>query len=42
MAVLWRHFSCERLEWFWRNRDKQDVTVTLYARGDYNEMKQPK
>ncbi len=28
--------------WFWRNRDKQDVTVTLYARGDYSEMKLPK
>lgn len=25
--------------WFWRNRDKQDVTVTLYVRGDYEELK---
>lgn len=28
--------------WFWRNRDGQDVTVTLYVRGDYSEMKLPK
>lgn len=27
--------------WFWRNRDRQDVTVTLYVRGDYSEMKLP-
>jgi len=27
--------------WFWRNRDKQDVTVTLYVRGDYSKMKLP-
>jgi hypothetical protein len=27
--------------WFWRNRDGQDVTVTLYVRGDYSEMKRP-
>jgi len=27
--------------WFWRNRDKQDVTVTLYVRGSYSEMKRP-
>jgi hypothetical protein len=27
--------------WFWRNRDGQDVTVTLYVRGDYSEMKLP-
>jgi len=27
--------------WFWRNRDKQDVTVTLSVRGDYSEMKLP-
>jgi hypothetical protein len=27
--------------WFWRNRDRQDVTVTLYVRGDYIEMKLP-
>ena len=25
--------------WFWRNRDDQDVTVTLYVRGDYSELK---
>ena len=24
--------------WFWRNRDKADVTVTLQLRGDYNEI----
>jgi hypothetical protein len=27
--------------WFWRNRDGQDVTVTLYVSGDYSEMKLP-
>lgn len=27
--------------WFWRNRDRQDVTLTLYVRGDYSEMKRP-
>jgi hypothetical protein len=27
--------------WFWRNRDRQDVTVTLYVRGDYSEMVRP-
>ena len=27
--------------WFWRNRDGQDVTVTLLVRGDYSEMKLP-
>lgn len=27
--------------WFWRNRDGQDVTVMLYVRGDYSEMKLP-
>lgn len=27
--------------WFWRNRDRQDVSVTLYVRGDYSEMKRP-
>lgn len=27
--------------WFWRNRDKADVTVTLKLRGDYAELKQP-
>jgi hypothetical protein len=27
--------------WFWRNRDRQDVTVTLFVRGDYSEMKLP-
>jgi len=26
--------------WFWRNRDGQDVTVTLYVRGDYSAMKE--
>jgi hypothetical protein len=25
--------------WFWRNRGKQDVTVTLMVRGDYSEVK---
>lgn len=25
--------------WFWRNRDKQNVTVTLYVKGDYVELK---
>ncbi|CTQ53693.1 hypothetical protein LP7551_02218 [Roseibium album] len=25
--------------WFWRNRDKSDVTVTLKLRGDYGELK---
>tara|TARA_R110000787_G_scaffold22528_3_gene65326 strand:- start:101 stop:745 length:645 start_codon:yes stop_codon:yes gene_type:complete len=25
--------------WFWRNRGKQDVTVTLQVRGDYSEVK---
>lgn len=24
--------------WFWRNRDKQDVTVTLRLRGDYSAI----
>ncbi|MBO6890546.1 MAG: transmembrane anchor protein [Roseibium sp.] len=28
--------------WFWRNRDKVDVTVTLKTRGDYSELKQGK
>ncbi|HDZ83088.1 MAG TPA: transmembrane anchor protein [Roseobacter sp.] len=28
--------------WFWRNRDGQDVTVTLYVRGDYTDLKIPK
>lgn len=27
--------------WFWRNRDGQDVTVTLYVRGDFSSMKLP-
>ena len=27
--------------WFWRNRGRQDVTVTLYVRGGYSEMKRP-
>ena len=26
--------------WFWRNRDSQDVTITVYLRGDYSEVKQ--
>lgn len=26
--------------WFWRNRDKQKVTVTLRLRGNYSELKQ--
>ena len=26
--------------WFWRNRDRQDVTVTVQLRGDYSELKQ--
>lgn len=25
--------------WFWRNRDRRDVTVTLQLRGDYDELK---
>jgi hypothetical protein len=25
--------------WFWRNRDKQDVSVTLSVRGDFLELK---
>lgn len=25
--------------WFWRNRTKQDVTVTLNVRGDYSDVK---
>jgi hypothetical protein len=27
--------------WFWRNRDGQDVTVTLYVRGDYSQITLP-
>lgn len=27
--------------WFWRNRDKQDVTITLFVRGDYSALKVP-
>lgn len=27
--------------WFWRNRDSQDVTVSLLVRGAYSEMKLP-
>lgn len=27
--------------WFWRNRDGQDVTVTLLVRGDYSELLLP-
>ncbi|MEL7467112.1 MAG: transmembrane anchor protein [Pseudomonadota bacterium] len=26
--------------WFWRNRDKQDVTITLQVRGSYSEIKE--
>ena len=26
--------------WFWRNRDRQDVTITVQLRGDYSELKQ--
>lgn len=25
--------------WFWRNRDKQKITVTLRVKGDYSEVK---
>ena len=28
--------------WFWRNRDKTEVTVKLQIRGDYSEVKQKK
>ena len=28
--------------WFWRNRDKQKVTVKLFVRGAYSEMVEPK
>ena len=24
--------------WFWRNRDKKDVTVTIRLRGEYSEL----
>lgn len=24
--------------WFWRNRDKKDVTITIKLRGDYSEL----
>lgn len=27
--------------WFWRNRDKQDVTVTLSVKGSYSEIVRP-
>ncbi|MFT7060413.1 MAG: hypothetical protein ACJASV_002932 [Pseudorhodobacter sp.] len=27
--------------WFWRNRDQQNVTVTLFVRGDYTGLKLP-
>lgn len=27
--------------WFWRNRDKQTITVTLKTRGDYKKLKLP-
>lgn len=26
--------------WFWRNRDSQDVTITMQLRGDYSALKQ--
>ena len=26
--------------WFWRNRDRQDVTITVRLRGDYSDVKQ--
>lgn len=26
--------------WFWRNRDRQNVTLTVNLRGDYSELKQ--
>lgn len=25
--------------WFWRNRDKVDVTVTIKVRGEYSELR---
>ena len=25
--------------WFWRNRDKKDITIVLKVRGDYSEIK---
>lgn len=25
--------------WFWRNRDKQKITITLRVKGDYSELK---
>ena len=25
--------------WFWRNRDKQDLTLTFEVRGEYSEFK---
>jgi hypothetical protein len=28
--------------WFWRNRDKTEITVKLQIRGDYSELKQQK
>lgn len=28
--------------WFWRNRDKQDVKVTLFVRGAYSDVIRPK
>jgi hypothetical protein len=27
--------------WFWRNRDRRDVTVTVRVRGDYSALKRP-
>lgn len=27
--------------WFWRNRDRQDVTVKLFVRGAYSELVEP-
>ncbi len=26
--------------WFWRNRDKQDVTIIMQIRGEYSQLKQ--
>ncbi|MCW9034558.1 MAG: transmembrane anchor protein [Rhodospirillales bacterium] len=28
--------------WFWRNRDKQPITITLRLKGDYSELKKMK
>ena len=26
--------------WFWRNRDKQDLTLTVRIQGEYSELRQ--